>query len=94
VWILGNVIDNPRRQGDQLFSIAPFSGEEQDGSGLGAVRADDDLHIAGNLIAGRGVPDGVDDCMAPDCRELAARNELAAAPGIFQAPTRGDLRLR
>jgi hypothetical protein len=95
VWILGNVIDNPGRQGDQLLSIAgPFSGAAQAGSGLGAVRADDDLHIAGNLIAGRGLPNGVDDCVAPDCRELAGRNRLAARPGIFQAPAHGDLRLR
>lgn len=95
VWILGNVIDNPRRHGDQLFSIAgPFSDEAQDASGLGAVRADDELHIAGNLIAGRGLPDGVDECAAPDCAELAARNELSAPPGIFRAPERDDLRLR
>ena len=95
VWILGNVIDNPSRQGDQLLSIAaPFSGVEQDGSGLGAVSADDDLHIAGNLIAGRGLPDGADDCTAADCRELAARNTLSAHPGLFRAPTHGNLRMR
>jgi hypothetical protein len=95
VWILGNVIDNPRAQGDQLFSIAgPFSDEAQDGSGLGAVRADDELHIGENIIAGRGMPEGTDDCEAPDCRELATRNELSAPPGLFEAPTRGDLRLR
>jgi hypothetical protein len=94
VWVLGNVIDNPRAQGDQLFSIAsPFSGAEQDGSGLQDVRADDDLHIAGNLIAGRGLPTGVDECAAPDCGALAERNTLAARPGIFRAPERGDLRL-
>jgi parallel beta helix pectate lyase-like protein len=95
VWILGNVIDNPRSQGDQLFSIAgPFSDEAQDGSGLGAVRADDDLHIAENLIAGRDLDAGVDECVASDCSELATRNELSARPGIFEAPARGDLRLR
>jgi hypothetical protein len=96
VWIVGNVIDNPSRHGDQLFSIAgPFSDPApQDGSGLGAVRADDDLHIADNLIAGRGMPDGADDCVAPDCRELARRNALSASPGIFRAPQHGDLRLR
>jgi hypothetical protein len=95
VWVLGNVIDNPRRQGDQLFSIAgPFSGPEQDGSGLGDVRSDDDLHIAGNLIAGRGLPAGVDDCVADDCTAIAERNTLDATPGLFRAPERGDLRLR
>ncbi|HEX8067762.1 MAG TPA: right-handed parallel beta-helix repeat-containing protein [Thermoleophilaceae bacterium] len=96
VWIAGNVIDNPRRQGDQLFSVAgPFDDPEaQAGSGLGPVRADDDLHVAGNLIAGRGLPAGVDECEAEDCRELAARNSLSAAPGLFVAPERGDLRLR
>ncbi len=94
VWVLGNVIDNPRAQGDQLFSIAgPFSGPEQDGSGLGEVRADDDLHIAGNLIAGRGLPTGTEDCGADDCSALAQRNELGARPGLFVAPGRGDLRL-
>jgi hypothetical protein len=93
-WVLGNVIDNPRSQGDQLFSIAaPFSGPEQEGSGLGAVRADDDLHIAENLIAGRGLPAGVDDCAAPDCGAIADRNSLSATPGVFRAPARGDLRL-
>jgi hypothetical protein len=60
---------------------------------LGAVRADDELHIAGNLIAGRGLPHGVDDCAAPDCAGLAARNELSVPAGIFRAPERGDLRL-
>jgi hypothetical protein len=94
VWVLGNVVDNPQRQGDQLFSIAgPFSGPEQDGSGLGEVRADDELHIAGNLIAGRGLPAGTDDCSAPDCGSIAERNTLSAAPGLFRAPARGDLRM-
>jgi hypothetical protein len=94
VWVVGNVIDQPRSQGDQLFSIAgPFSGPEQDGSGLGDVRADDDLHIAGNLIAGRGLPTGADECTAPDCGALAERNSLSAPPGVFRSPERGDLRL-
>jgi hypothetical protein len=94
VWVIGNVIDNPRAQGDQLFSIAgPYSGDAQDGSGLGDVRADDDLHIAGNLIAGRGLTPGVDDCAADDCAAIGERNTLDAAPGIFQAPERGDLRI-
>jgi hypothetical protein len=94
VWVLGNVIDNPRRQGDQLFSIAgPFSGAEQDGSGLGDVRADDDLHIAGNLIAGRGLPAGSDDCAAEDCAAIGSRNTLDARSGLFRAPLSGDLRL-
>jgi hypothetical protein len=95
VWVIGNVIDNPARQGDQLFSIAsPFSGPEQDGSGLGAVTADDELHIAANLIAGRGMFTGADECAAPDCRAIADRNSLSAAPGLYRAPERGDLRLR
>jgi hypothetical protein len=95
VRVQGNVIDNPRRQGDQLFSIAaPFEGPEQDGSGLGAVSADDGLAIAGNVIAGRGLPSGVDDCVAADCAAIAERNTLDARPGLFRAPARGDLRLR
>jgi hypothetical protein len=95
VWVLGNVIDNPRAQGDQLFSIAgPFSGADQDGSGLGDVRSDDDLHISGNLIAGRGMQTGTDECGAPDCTDLAGQNSLSADPGLFQAPLQGDLRLR
>ena len=94
VWVIGNVIDNPRRQGDQLFSIAgPFSGPEQDGSGLGDVRADDDLHIADNLIAGRGLPTGTEDCASDDCAAIGSRNTLDAGTGLFRAPARGDLRL-
>ena len=93
VWLLGNVIDNPGAQGDQLFSIAgPFEGPEQDGSGLGGVRADDDLTIAGNLIAGRDLPTGSEDCAV--CPGLAASNTLSAGPGLYVAPENGDLRLR
>jgi hypothetical protein len=93
VWVLGNVIDNPRRQGDQLFNVAaPFSGPEQDGSGLGDVRSDEDLHIAGNLIAGRGLPTGTEECGG--CGDVAGSNMLDASPGLFRAPARGDLRLR
>ena len=94
VWLLGNVVDNPRAQGDQILSIAaPYEGDSQDGSGLGAVRADEDLHIAGNLIAGRGLPPGTDDCAADDCRAIAERNDLGAGTGLFRDPARGDLRL-
>jgi hypothetical protein len=93
VWVLGNVIDNPRRQGDQLFSVpAPFGGPPQDGSGLGDVRAHDGLVISDNLFAGRGLPSGVEECT--DCGDVAGRNVLDAAPGLFRAPARGDLRLR
>lgn len=94
VWVIGNVVDNPRRQGDQIFSIAaPFTGDSQTGSGLDAVRADDDLHIAGNVIAGRRLPAGVDGCAAEDCGAIEQRNELSAATGLFRSPERGDLRL-
>jgi hypothetical protein len=94
VWVLGNVIDNPARQGDQLFSLAgPFGGHEQDGSGLGDVRADDDLHIEGNVIAARGLPTGLEDCDAPGCAGYERLNP-PVAPGVFRAPTSGDLRLR
>jgi hypothetical protein len=93
VWVLGNVIDNPRAQGDQLFSVAdPFAGASQDGSGLESVRADDALVIADNLIAGRGLPSGIEECGG--CGDVAGGNALAAAPGLFRAPARGDLRLR
>ena len=47
-----------------------------------------------NLTAGRWLPTGVDDCAGPDCRALAQRNTLSTRPGLFRAPTRGDLRLR
>ena len=91
VWILGNVIDNPQSQGDQLFSIAaPFDGGEQIGSGLAGVRADDDLTIAGNLIAGRGLPIGAEDCEL--CPSLMATNTLSSEPGLFVSGN--DLRLR
>jgi hypothetical protein len=93
VWLVGNVIDNPAAQGDQLFSIAaPFDGVEQDGSGLAGVRADDDLTIAGNLIAGRDLPVGGEDCAV--CPGLAGANALSAGPGLYVAPETGDLRLR
>ena len=85
VWLIGNVVDNPRRQGDQIFSVAePYAGGSQDGSGLGDVRADDDLTIAGNVVAARGLPAGVDG--------IGDRNDLSAAPGLFRDPARGDLR--
>jgi hypothetical protein len=94
VFILGNVIDNPRTQGDQIFSIAgAFAGAAQKGSGLGAVRADEDLHISGNLIAGRGRPTGTDECIAADCRRISAANTLDAAPGLYTNPRTGDLSL-
>ena len=93
VWLLGNVVDNPQAHGDQLFSIAaPFDGPEQDGSGLTGVRSDDALTIAGNLIAGRDLPVGTEDCAV--CPSLAAGNTLSAGTGIYVAPERGDLRLR
>jgi hypothetical protein len=92
VWVLGNVIDNPRAQGDQIFNVAePFSGDSQDGSGLGDVRSDDDLVIADNLIAGRGLPSGVEECSG--CGDVPGSNSLDARPGLFRAPGRGDLRL-
>ena len=56
------------------------------------MRADDDLTIAGNLIAGRELPIGADDCAV--CPDLAASNTLSAGPGVFVAPESGDLRLR
>jgi hypothetical protein len=83
VAILGNVIDNPRRQGDQLFYLAdPYSGASQDGSGLGAVRADVDLRVAGNRIAGRGLPSGLPS-------GFNAGNDFGAAPGQFNDPVAG-----
>ncbi len=56
------------------------------------MRADDDLTIAGNLIAGRGLPTGAEDCAV--CPGLAASNTLSAGPGLYVAPENGDLRLR
>ena len=56
------------------------------------MRADDDLTIAGNLIAGRELPIGADDCAL--CPDLAASNALSADPGLYVAPESGDLRLR
>ena len=56
------------------------------------MRADDDLTIAGNLIAGRELPIGADDCAV--CPDLAASNTLSAEPGVYIAPDSGDLRLR
>lgn len=86
VAILGNVIANPRRRGDQLFSVAdPYSGASQQGSGLGAVRADDDLEIAGNVIAGRGLPTGLPRAFPG--------NQTGGAATLFRSPRIGK-RLR
>jgi hypothetical protein len=87
VFVLGNVIDNPAPHGDEIFNIpGPFSGSAQQGSGLGTVHADDDLEIADNLIAGRGVPAGT----APG---VAEHNEFDAPPGLFTDPAAGDFSL-
>ena len=56
------------------------------------MRADDDLNIAGNLIAGRELPIGAEDCTL--CPSLAASNTLSAGSGLYVAPERDDLRLR
>ena len=94
VWVLGNVIDNPRRQGDQLFSIAgPFSGPEQDGSGLGDVRADDDLHIAVEPDRGPRAAARRGRLHGRRLRRDRRAQHLDAAPGLFRAPAQGDLRL-
>jgi hypothetical protein len=87
VWFLGNVADNPGPQGDQVFSIAePYEGDSQDGSGLGAVRSDDDLHIAGNVFAARGLPPGTDQTDGNDFD--ATPGATGAAPSV-QLPELG-----
>ena len=92
LYFLGNAIDQPRRQGDQLLSVAdPFDeAGSQSGSGLGRVRADDDLTLAGNVLAGRGLPTGTEECGG--CGDVAASNQVDAAPGLFRDPEHGDLR--
>lgn len=95
VTIAGNVFGGPAGREGQLLSIArPFSGAAQDDSGLGTVRADDGLRIAGNRFAvGTAMADGTDDCVAPDCRRLRAVNTVSAAQNPFTS-TSGALRLR
>ena len=95
VTVAGNVIANPRQQGDELLDIpAQFSGQAQNGSGLGPVRADRGLHIYQNLFAvGTGLPDGTDNCSAPDCTALRVRNTVTRPSNPFRAPAHGDLTL-
>jgi hypothetical protein len=95
VTVAGNVIANPRKQGDELLDIpAPFSGPPQNGSGLGTVRADRGLRIRENLFAlGTSLPDGTDNCSAADCVGLRSRNTVTAPADPFRAPAHGDLRL-
>lgn len=83
VAILGNVIDNPRRQGGQLFYLAPpYSGPSQQASGLGSVRADADLRISGNRISGRGLSSGLP-------RRYSEGNRFDVPPGQFEDPRPG-----
>ncbi len=95
VTVAGNVIANPRQQGDELLDIpAQFDGPSQIGSGLGPVRADQGLQIYHNLFAvGTGLPDGTDNCSAPDCGALRARNTVTPPSNPFRAPSHGDLTL-
>ncbi|MDQ6817304.1 MAG: right-handed parallel beta-helix repeat-containing protein [Actinomycetota bacterium] len=96
VTVAGNVIANPRVQGDELLDIAaPFSGPDQVGSGLGAVRADRALRIFDNLFAvGRGLPNGTAKCRAADCGRLRRLNTVTAPSHPFINPAAGDLALR
>jgi hypothetical protein len=96
IVVAGNVIANPRRQGDELLDIAaPFGGPDQAGSGLSTVRTDDGLRIYDNLFAvGRGLPDGTDSCQAADCRALRSQNTVTGPANQFRHPARGDLTLR
>jgi hypothetical protein len=96
VTVAGNVIANPRVQGDELLDIAaPFSGPDQAGSGLGAVRADEGLRVFDNLFAvGRGLPNGTDNCQVSDCRRLRRVNTVTAPSDPFVNPAIGDLALR
>ena len=96
ITVAGNVIANPRRQGDELLDIAaPFDGPSQGGSGLGAVRTDSGLRIYDNWFAvGRGLPDGTAGCQAPDCHGLRAHNRVTGPANPFRDAAHGDLTLR
>lgn len=95
ITVAGNVIANPRQQGDELLDIpGPFSGPSQSGSGLGRVRADRGLRIYHNLFAvGKGLPNGTDNCTAPDCAALRSRNTVTDPSNPFRAAAHGDLTL-
>jgi hypothetical protein len=95
VTVAGNVIANPRQQGDELLDIpAQFSGQSQSGSGLGPVRADRGLQIYHNLFAvGSGLPNGTDNCSARDCAVLRLRNTVTGPSNPFRGPAYGDLTL-
>jgi hypothetical protein len=96
VVVAGNVIANPRRQGDELIDLpGPFGGRWQAGSGLGTVRTDTGLQIYGNLFAvGRSLPSGIAGCRALGCRSFRVRNTVTGPSDPFAHPARGDLRLR
>lgn len=83
VAILGNVIANPDRRGDQLFYVAdPYSGSSQDDSGLGDVRADDDLRVSENKISGDGMPTGLPASYPA--------NDFRAPRSLFKNPRAGE----
>lgn len=82
IAILGNVIANPSRRGDQIFYVAaPYSGPSQAGSGLAAVRADADLRVAANVISTRGLPLGLPIAFPA--------NSFGGSAQPFAAPTVG-----
>jgi hypothetical protein len=95
VTVAGNVIANPRVQGDELVDLpGPFNGPSQAGSGLGTVRTDTGLRIYRNLFAvGPGLPNGTDSCNVPDCAALRSRNTVTGPGDPFRHATRGDLTL-
>ncbi len=95
VTVAGNVIANPRVQGDELVDLpGPFAGASQDGSGLGTVRTDTGLQIYDNEFAvGRSLPDGTAGCRASDCTAFRSRNLVTGPADPFIDATRGNLTL-
>ncbi|HEY6398696.1 MAG TPA: hypothetical protein VIX82_14710, partial [Solirubrobacteraceae bacterium] len=96
ITLAGNVIANPRVPGDELIDVAaPFSGPDQDGSGLGAIRTDNGLRIYDNMFAlGRGLPTGTGNCQVSDCRRLRRLNTVTGVSDPFAHAAVGDLALR
>ena len=96
VTVAGNVIANPRVQGDELLDVAaPFGGPDQAGSNLGSVRADRGLRIFDNLFAvGGSLPSGTSSCRATDCKRLRSLNTVTGPSDPFVDSAAGDLDLR
>ncbi|WP_354700141.1 hypothetical protein DSM112329_00404 [Paraconexibacter sp. AEG42_29] len=90
VWFLNNIVLDRGTGADEHVHVdGPFSGTAQAGSGLGAVRADEDLRFAGNVLfyGPADLPSG-----APDDAAFRAANTVNTTAPQLVDPAAGDLR--